>query len=330
MPSTRARREAVLLYCGFRGDDQRGRAVVDAGRVAGGHRSIFSERRLQLGELLDRGVGARVFIMIDQHRAFLAAGRLNRHDLGGEIAVAFRLAGAHLRAECKCVLIGTADLEFLRHVLSRFRHGIDAVLALHQRIDETPADCRVENLDLARKGGVGLALDEGRARHRFDAASNGEVHLAGLDSARGGADRLHARCTKTVKRHARHAVGQPRQEQRHARDVAVVLAGLVGAAEEHVVELFPVDMGVALPQRADRHRGEVVGAHIGERAAEAADRRARRVADEDFTHVCHHAASAVARAVRACSSRSTASSCAVGGGVSSTFAAYFTGQPVFS
>ncbi len=125
--------------------------------------------------------------------------------------------------------------------------------------------------------------------------------------------------------------GKPGQEQRHARDVAVVFAGLVGAAVKHLVELFPVDMGVALLQRAQRHRGQIVGAHLGERAAEAADRRARGVADEDFTHfVAHHAASAVARAVRACSARSTSSSCAVGGGVSSTCAAYFTGQPVFS
>jgi hypothetical protein len=70
----------------------------------------------------------------------------------------------------------------------------------------------------------------------------------------------------------------------HARHVAVVLAGLIGAAVKHFVELFPVDLGVARHQRLDRHRGEIVGAHFRQRAAIAPDRRAHRVAEEDVTH----------------------------------------------
>ena len=73
-------------------------------------------------------------------------------------------------------------------------------------------------------------MHEGRARHRFDAAGDGELDLAGADRARGGADRLHARGAQPVERRARHAVRQAGEQQRHARDVAVVLAGLVGAA----------------------------------------------------------------------------------------------------
>ena len=49
----------------------------------------------------------------------------------------------------------------------------------------------------------------------------------------------------------------------------------------------PVDAGVALDQRADRDRGEVVGADARQRAAVAADRGADGVADEGFGHVRH-------------------------------------------
>ena len=69
-----------------------------------------------------------------------------------------------------------------------------------------------------------------------------------------------------------HAVGQAGEQQRHARDVAVVLAGLVGAAEDHVVDRGGGHAGVALHQLADRVRGEIVGADLGEAAAVAADR----------------------------------------------------------
>ena len=78
--------------------------------------------------------------------------------------------------------------------------------------------------------------------------------------------------------------GSPAKQQRHAGDIAVVLAGLVGAAEEHFVEPRPVGLVVAGDQRLDRHRGQVVGAHLGERAAVTADRGARGIADKDLSH----------------------------------------------
>ena len=53
---------------------------------------------------------------------------------------------------------------------------------------------------------------------------------------------------------------QAGQQQRHARDVAVVLAGLVGAAEDHVVDRLPIDAGIALHQRLQRDGAEIVGA----------------------------------------------------------------------
>jgi hypothetical protein len=63
-------------------------------------------------------------------------------------------------------------------------------------------------------------------------------------------------------------------------DVAVVLAGLVGAAVVDVVDARPVHARVARDEGGDRQRGQVVGAHAGERAAEAAEGGADGVADE--------------------------------------------------
>src|SRR3569623_118421 len=51
---------------------------------------------------------------------------------------------------------------------------------------------------------------------------------------------------------ARHGFGQAREQQRHARDVAIVLAGLVGAAEIDVVELLPIRLRIARHQRLER------------------------------------------------------------------------------
>ena len=72
------------------------------------------------------------------------------------------------------------------------------------------------------------------------------------------------------------SLGRPGQQHGHSGHVAVVLAGLVGAAEEHFVELRPVGLVIARHQRADRQRGEIVGADLGQRPGIAADRRPDR------------------------------------------------------
>ena len=79
-------------------------------------------------------------------------------------------------------------------------------------------------------------------------------------------------------------VGEPGQQQRHAADVAVVLAGLVGAAVIQVVHRLPIHAGIALHQDAQRDGAEVVGADVLQRAGVAADRGADEVADEGLWH----------------------------------------------
>ena len=141
-----------------------------------------------------------------------------------------------------------------------------------------------KDLGRARKRLSGLAHDEGRPRHRLDPAGDGEIHLAGADGAGGVADCVQPRGAEPIDGDARNGVGQASQQQRHARNIAVVLAGLVGAAEEHLVEPRPVGLVVAGDQRPDRDRGQIVGPHLGERAAITADGRACRVANKDLSH----------------------------------------------
>jgi hypothetical protein len=146
-------------------------AVVHAARVAGGDAAaLLAEGRGQLGESLQRGVGAEVLVLLHLDGVALAAGDRHRDDLLGEAAFLLRLAGALLRAEGEGVLVGAGDLEVLRHVLRRLRHGVDAVLGLHLGIDEAPADGGVEDLGLAAEGLRALAHDEGGAGHALHAS----------------------------------------------------------------------------------------------------------------------------------------------------------------
>ncbi len=62
---------------------------------------------------------------------------------------------------------------------------------------------------------------------------------------------------------------QPGEQDGHAGHVAVVLAGLVGGAEDHLVDLLGRDSGAA-DGLADDQGGEVVGPYGGEGAAVAA------------------------------------------------------------
>ena len=93
-------------------------------------------------------------------------------------------------------------------------------------------------------------------------------------------DRIHARAAQAVDRRSGHGDRQPRQQGRHAGDVAVVLAGLVGAAQDHLVDRGEVEGGVARHQGCDGRRGEVVGPDRRQGAAEAADRRAQVIDDD--------------------------------------------------
>ena len=157
------------------------------------------------------------------------------------------------------------DVPALGDVLARLAHRLAGIALLVARIDEAPAERRVvERAVAARERRVRLRRHERRPRHRLDAARDEEVAVARDHGVARADDGAQPRGAEPVDRHARDAVGQPGEQRREPRHVAVVLAGLVRAAEPDVLDLGRVDAR-ALDRRGDRERGEVVRAHAGER-----------------------------------------------------------------
>ena len=80
---------------------------------------------------------------------------------------------------------------------------------------------------------------------------------------------------------AGHCDRQARQQHGHAGDVAVVLAGLVGAAEDDFVDRGRIERGMAFEQAPERQRGQIVGPDRRQTATKTAERRAQAVAEID-------------------------------------------------
>ena len=279
-----ARRQAVGAGGGFRGDDHGAGAVVQARRVAGRHRAAVAERGGKLGQRLHRGVAARMLVLLDDHLG-LALLHADLDDLTLEEAAVLGSLAAALAAIGEGVLVGAADLVLGGDVLGGLAHRVDAVGGLHARIDEAPAQHRVLELHRAVEGALGLAHHVGRAGHALDTAGDHQIGLAQLHGASGVAGRFEARAAQAVHGSAGHLDRQAGQQARHARDVAIVLTGLVHAAIDHVVDRAPVDIGIALHQRLDRMGGEIVDPHGTQAAVVAADGGADCVANEGFGHL---------------------------------------------
>ena len=209
---------------------------------------------------------------------------VDRHDLVVEAA---GLRGGHrapVRLERECVLVLARDAVALGDVLGGLAHRVRVAQLLHARVREAPADRRVGDLRVAaREAALGLQHHERRARHRLDAARQHELRLAEPDLARGLDDGLEPGRAEPVDGHARHLLGQPGEQARHARDVAVVLARLVRAAHEDLVDRSGIE-AVALDRRRDHAGGQVIGADGREDARVAADRSAQRVDDHGVGH----------------------------------------------
>ena len=161
----------------------------------------------------------------------------------------------------------------------------DRPLRRHPLVDQPPAQRRRDRGDVAgREGPRRLGQHPRRPGHRLHAAGEHHVGVAGLDGPRGLHRGVQRRAAEPVHRHRRHRDRQPGQQHRHPADVAVVLAGLVGAAPDHVADRGRVERRRLGQHRGDRRRGQVVGPHLGQRAAEPAERRPRRGVQEGVTH----------------------------------------------
>jgi hypothetical protein len=102
--------------------------------------------------------------------------------------------------------------------------------------------------------------------------------------------RIEAGAAQAIDRGPGDRLPKPRQQHRHAGDIAIVFARLIGATEHRVVERGPIDSGVTDHQRFDRKRRQIIGADRGERSVEPADGRPDSVANEGLVHAATHPA----------------------------------------
>ena len=103
---------------------------------------------------------------------------------------------------------------------------------------------------------VGLTHDERRAGHALDAAGDHQVRLARPDARAAVADRIEAGAAQPVDGTAGTSTGSPASSAAMRRDVAVVFAGLVGAAVDDRSSIGAQSTpGLRAISAADRKRG---------------------------------------------------------------------------
>jgi hypothetical protein len=82
---------------------------------------------------------------------------------------------------------------------------------------------------------------------------------------------------------SRNVDRQAREQHCHSGNVPVVLARLVGAPQDHVIDFFDWKAG-PLNQSADNSSGQVIGAELCQSSAQTTDRRPNGGGDEGVRH----------------------------------------------
>ena len=290
----RERLEAVRAHDVAAGDEHAGGAVVERGAVAG--RDGARPCETTVGSLAspssvtsERGDSSFAKRTGSAPLPFcgIGTGTISRSNAPAAIAAAAFFCEPRANASCSSRPI--FHLAATSSAVSPIERSgkRSAIFGFSKR---QPSDVSKTFGGRARERLVGLAEDERRARHALDAAADGDLGVARRDAPDGVAHRLETRPAEAVHGDGRHLVRETREERRHARDVAVVLARLVGRAEGDLIELLAEGRG-ALAERDEDVRGQVVGAHRREPAAVAADGGADGVDEEDFAEGRHVAPS---------------------------------------
>lgn len=124
-----------------------------------------------------------------------------------------------------------------------------------------------------------VGVEGGRA-HDVHPARDDDIAEAAADLHGGVEDGLEARSATAVDLDAGDRVGQPRVEGGDPADRGGV-GGRVGVAQDHLVDPLGIDPGAA-DDLGDDERRETGRTLVRERAAEAPDRCAQRLADDDI------------------------------------------------
>ena len=123
---------------------------------------------------------------------------------------------------------------------------------------------------------AGLGHDVRRPGHRLDAAADEHVTVADGDRVGRRIDRLQSGATQPIDGQPAHLDREARQQHGHPRDVAIVLAGLVGAAEDDVLDERRIEAG-AIDDRPQHGAARSSGRTRRERTAVPPDRGSGRL-----------------------------------------------------
>ncbi|CUS02671.2 protein of unknown function [Candidatus Promineifilum breve] len=238
-----------------------------------------------------------MLIGVEDDGIALALGEEDGHDLRLEAAVVDGRQSLALALQGEGVLLLAADdtaadaaiATHLIDVLGRLAHRLQRKQSFHLGVGVAPAEGGVPGGHVARRaeGAAVLGQGVGGAGHALHATGDVDVALAGGDGPRRLVDGVQAAGAQPVDRDPADGVGQPGQQRGHAGHVAVVLAGLVGAAEKHFLHLGRVDAR-PVDDLANDQRGQIVGPRVRKRAGVAADGRAHAVDNYDVLHVKPH------------------------------------------
>ncbi len=241
-------------------------------------RAVGGERRTEPAERLGGGVGADALVGGEHDRVALALRDLYRGDLLVEDPVLRRLRGELVGAGGECVLLlasqaqcGVVPLRGLAH-----RHVVECV-------GQAVVRHRVEHLDRAVLVALARIGEQvRRVRHRFHAAGDDDLELAGTDELVGERDRVEAGEADLVDRDRRRAHADAGFD-RGLPGGDLPGAGLQDLAHDHVLDLLGRDAG-ALERGLDGEAAEVDGAEVLERTEQATHRRASARDDDRTGH----------------------------------------------
>ena len=273
-------RSQRLCFLGRRDDEGSG-AVVDAGGVAGGHRAVLLERRLQRAEFLRGRSCSRELVRVDQDRLPFALRNRHRHDLLFETALGNR-------AHCSCLtLSGERILIRARHVVAR-RHLFrsDAHMRQADRAGQPLVEHRVDDLAVPHAVAPARPFQQiRRIGHRLGPARHDRVHVADANRLDRVHDRLKSGTAHPVDRLAGHLDRQPGFQARLPRDVHAV-ARLQHAAHDRVPDVRRWDAGSA-DRLANDECSQIYRADVFKSAAERADRCSARAENDNLELLIH-------------------------------------------
>ncbi|MNS65827.1 hypothetical protein D3C72_990090 [compost metagenome] len=275
----RQRLEAEFLGLLLAHEHQGGRAVVDAGGVAGGDQAVGAEGGLQLAELVGGGVRADRLVTADDDRVGLALGHAHGHDLLGELAGLVGGVGELVAAGRPLVHGLTGHAELLGDV-----GAVDAHVDVVEGAPQAVVDHRVDQFAVAHAVAVaGLLEQVRRVGHALHAAGDEDLALAHALEGVGHGHGAQARGADLVDGQGRGGHGQTGGDRRLAgRDLAE--AGLQHGAHQDVVDGGAIDAG-ALDGLLDGHRAELDGGEVGQAAAQLAEGGAHGADDDGSTHM---------------------------------------------